>query len=213
MKLPRYILIISLTACANLGPEYESNLTANTSETASVNNTTSTTLTTNTETTTQTTGTGTTTQTTKTTGTSMFSPMFGLWERAEVNINSDTCGINPHELLGLSFDSKYFDLQPINASSFSVLSIDNVFYTECTNTGSSTTYLCDEINYWSTPAGPAASHEQNFSQTLRFDTEIKTEMLMTYRAICTGDCVNTNTWENPYECNAEINFILVHSKS
>ena len=213
MKLPRYILIISLTACANLGPEYESNLTANTSETASVNNTSTTTLTTSTETTTQTTGTGTTTQTTKTTGTSMFSPMFGIWQRVEVNINSDTCGINPDELLELGFDSKYFDLQPIDASSFSVLSIDNLFNPECTNAGSSTPYLCDEINYWSPPTGPQASLEQNFSQTLRFSTEIEAEMLMTYRAACTGDCINLNTWENPYDCKAEINFILVHSKS
>ena len=213
MKLPHYILIISLTACANLGPEYESNLTVNTSETASVNNTTTTTPTTSTETTTHTTGTGTTTQTTKTTSTSILSFFFGIWERRSVDLNNDTCGINPEELLQLGFDSKYFDIQPINANSFSIKSMDSVFNTECTNTGSPTTYVCQEVNYWSTPTGPEASLEQNFSLELQFSTDSAADMFMTYRAICKGDCANTNLgWENPYECKAEINFILLHSE-
>jgi hypothetical protein len=202
-------VLLSLTACTDLGPEYESNRTSSTSETANSSITTSSTHTASTvTTTTPTTSTETTSTETTTTETSTFSPMSGTWDNTEISFKKDGCGLDE------KMEPLKFSLNPVDASSFLLQQVDNELFWECASSGSAS-YEC--TSYVVTEPKPSwdATLQRTYTPVVRFDSEVSATMLVDYTTDCLGaDCAylsDLNGWS--YPCLTELNLTLEHTGS
>lgn len=190
--------LLSLTACTDLGPEYESNLNLLTP-----GNTTSSITTSSTETTT----TPTTSTDTTTTETSTFSPMSGTWDNTEISLEKNGCGLDSKALEPLNIY-----LNTVDASSFLLQSVDEELFWECASSGSAT-YECTSYLLALPSKGWDAVLNYVYTPELQFYSEVSATMLVDFNIECVGaDCAylsDLNGWS--YPCLTELNLTLEHA--
>jgi hypothetical protein len=188
-------VLLSLTACTDLGPEYESNQNLTTSGATTSSITTSSTETASTPTT--------------TTETSTFSPMSGTWDNTEISFKKDGCGLDSEKMEPLKFS-----LNPVDASSFLLQQTDDELFWECASSGNAS-YEC--TSYVVTEPQPSwdATLQRTFTPVVRFDSEVSATMFVDYTTDCLGaDCAylsDLNGWS--YPCLTELNLTLEHTGS
>ena len=185
-------VLLSLAACTDLGPEYESNRTT---ETANISATTATTPTTTTE--------------TKTTETSTFSPMAGDWTDTSVTTHKNSCDFQT--------DKMKFDLTLTNTdvSSFRLQWVDKII-TDVWECASSEPMRYGCTSYTTTDAPFPDFDAKLYAYTtpeLLFYDVANAWMYLKINLDCVGaDCaylIDLKNWS--YPCLSELNIALEHT--
>jgi hypothetical protein len=158
-------VLLSLTACTDLGPEYESN----------------------------------------------FSPMPGTWDNTEISIEKNSCGLDFEKMEPLNFS-----LNPVDASSFLLQSVDAEVFWECASSGSEM-YACTSYVVTYPFEGIDAVLNYVYAPGLQFYSEVSATMLLDLTNDCVGvDCSSiedSRGMKLAFPCLTELNLTLEHTGS